>query len=43
MIKKLNKLKPNKGYPKVICNKFEALMFNYWDQAEALDNSKLMS
>ena len=43
MIKKLNKIKPKKGeYPKVMCNKIEALKVKYWDQAEILDNDTIM-
>ena len=43
MIKKLNKIKPNKGEdPKVMCDKIEALKVKYQDQAEILDNDKIV-
>ena len=39
MMKKLNKMKPKKGeYPKVTCNKIEALKVKCQNQAEILDN-----
>ena len=43
MIKKLNNIKPKKQQdPKVMCNKIEALKVKCSDQAEVLDNNRIV-